>query len=100
MSKLQDSINQIANELNNLSKLNNEQKEALTANESTGICVYTGDDIRQIRLQEELSQVLFAKYLNVSVTTIRRLEQGKCEAKGAMLKLLNILSKNGISALK
>ena len=40
-----------------------------------------------------------AKYLNVSPAMIRSLEQGQRHAHGAILKLLNIVEKHGISGL-
>lgn len=51
-------------------------------------------DIREIRKGLNASQVLFARYLNVSANTIRSWEQGTRRPRGADLKLLAIARKN------
>jgi hypothetical protein len=43
--------------------------------------------------------LLIKKYLNVIPAMILGLEQGQRHARGAILKLLNILERQGISAL-
>lgn len=55
--------------------------------------------LRELRLQQHLSQTVFAKYLNVSPAMIRSLEQGKRHAQGTILKLLNIFEKHGLAGL-
>ncbi len=42
---------------------------------------------------------MFAKYLNISPSMIRSLEQGQRHAHGAILKLLNVVARHGIDAL-
>lgn len=51
-------------------------------------------DIREIREALNASQVLFARYLNVSANTIRSWEQGTRRPQGADLKLLAIAKRN------
>lgn len=51
-------------------------------------------DIREIRESLNASQVLFARFLNVSPNTIRSWEQGTRKPQGADLKLLTIAKKN------
>jgi len=51
-------------------------------------------DIRNIRRSLNASQVLFARFLNVSPNTIRSWEQGTRRPQGADLKLLAIAKKN------
>lgn len=52
------------------------------------------NDIRKIRHSLNASQVLFARFLNVSPNTIRSWEQGTRRPRGADLKLLSIAKKN------
>lgn len=63
------------------------------------LIIYSPNEIKEIRKRENVSQSVFAKYLNVSLPTIRSLEQGKRQAKGAILKLINLVDKNGLSEL-
>ena len=51
-------------------------------------------DIRAIRRSLNASQVIFARFLNVSPNTIRSWEQGTRRPQGADLKLLAIAWKN------
>ena len=51
-------------------------------------------DIREIRRLLNASQVLFARFLNVSKKTVRSWEQGTRRPQGADLKLLSIAKKN------
>ena len=57
-------------------------------------------DIRAIRRSLNASQVLFARFLNVSPNTIRSWEQGTRRPQGADLKLLAIAKANPHALLK
>jgi putative transcriptional regulator len=57
-------------------------------------------DIRAIRRSLNASQVLFARFLNVSPNTIRSWEQGTRRPQGADLKLLAIAKTNTDALLK
>ncbi|MGI0483465.1 helix-turn-helix domain-containing protein [Geminocystis sp. CENA526] len=56
-------------------------------------------EIRAIRLEEDISEEVFAKYLNVSPHLIRQWESGKKKPQGSSLKLLSLVKKKGISLL-
>ena len=56
--------------------------------------------IKRIRLHEKVSQAVFAKLLNTSVSTVRQWEQGDKHPRGTSLKLLNLVVQNGISLLQ
>ena len=55
--------------------------------------------IKKIRLQQKISQAVFAKYLNTSLSTVRQWEQGEKHPHGASLKLLNLVEQKGIDIL-
>lgn len=59
----------------------------------------TAAQIRQLREQSNLSRSVWAKILNVGVTTAQKWESGKTRPDGAALKLLNIVQERGITAL-
>ena len=56
-------------------------------------------DIKRIRMNAKVSQVVFAKLLNISPETIRKWEQGDRHPTGASLKLLNLVVAHGLQAL-
>jgi putative transcriptional regulator len=99
MSNVQDTINDIAHGLHRADLIDKKTLRELTDDELPMLHEYTGEEIRQLRYCQHLSQAVFAKYLNVSPAMIRSLEQGKRHAHGAILKLLNILEKHGIGVI-
>lgn len=59
----------------------------------------TPEDIRALREREQLSQPVFARYLNVSRNLISDWERGVKKPGGPALRLLTIVQKNGIQAI-
>jgi putative transcriptional regulator len=59
----------------------------------------SGEDIRAIREQANMSQAVFAHYLNVTVGYVSQLERGTRRPTGAALVLLNVIRRKGIKAI-
>ncbi len=59
----------------------------------------TGDEIRRLREQANLSQAVFARCLNLTVGYISQLERGAKQPTGPALALLNIIRRKGIQAI-
>jgi putative transcriptional regulator len=57
------------------------------------------NQIRQLREKSNLSRSVWAKILNVGVTTAQKWETGATHPDGAALKLLNLVQERGVSAL-
>ncbi|CAM4492534.1 MAG: hypothetical protein LEGION0403_FIIPPAGN_02899 [Legionella sp.] len=75
-----------------------------TMHEFDALCLppvklFTAQEIKSLRLKEHVSQVVFAKYLNTSPSTIRQWEQGEKHPRGTSLKLLNLVAEKGLSIL-
>jgi putative transcriptional regulator len=60
---------------------------------------FTPGQIKKIRLKNGASQAVFAAYLNTTVSTIQKWEQGKKKPSGLSLKLLNIVDSKGLEVL-
>ncbi len=58
---------------------------------------FTAADIVALREREAASQAVFAWYLGLSVTTISQWERGEKRPRGASLKLLTLVKKNGLN---
>jgi len=99
MSKIQATINDIARGLHRADIIDQTTLRNLTETDIPDVIEFTGDEIQKMRKRQRLSQAVFAKYLNISPAMIRSLEQGQRRAQGAILKLLNIIYAQGISAL-
>ena len=59
----------------------------------------TPEDIRALRLREQASQAVFARYLNVTKGLVSQWERGEKRPRGASLKLLTLVEKNGLGAV-
>lgn len=57
------------------------------------------EEIRAIREREQVSQPVFARYLNVSKNLVSDWERGVKRPGGPALRLLSIIRKNGLSAV-
>jgi putative transcriptional regulator len=56
-------------------------------------------EIRAIREKEQVSQTVFANYLNVTSSLVSKWERGEKRPSGASLKLLSLVEKNGLAAV-
>jgi len=59
----------------------------------------TPEKIRKIRLRENASQAVFARYLNVTTGLVSQWERGEKRPRGASLKLLTLVAKKGLQAV-
>ncbi|MDQ0423345.1 putative transcriptional regulator [Peteryoungia aggregata LMG 23059] len=57
------------------------------------------DAIKALRERNHVSQPVFARYLNISPSTVQKWENGSKRPSGPALKLLAILEKHGIEVL-
>ena len=65
----------------------------------TPIREFTGDEIRELRDREQVSQTIFAIYLNVSKDSVSQWERGEKRPSGPSLKLLSLVAKKGLEAI-
>ena len=57
------------------------------------------EDIRALRQRENASQAVFARHLNVTTGLVSQWERGQKRPRGASLKLLTLVAKNGLGAV-
>lgn len=77
-------------------KITMDRLEALALPE---IHIMTPEQIRTLREEAHLSRAVWAKVLNVGVTTAQKWEAGATKPDGAALKLLNLVKSQGVSSL-
>ena len=65
----------------------------------TPVEAMTPEEIRALRLRENASQAVFARYLNVTTGLVSQWERGKKRPRGPSLKLLTLVAKNGLGAV-
>ncbi len=59
----------------------------------------SGEEIRHLREKENLSQAVFARFLNLTTGYVSQLERGAKRATGPALVLLNVIRRKGIGAI-
>ena len=78
--------------------------DSITMHEFDVLCLtpikqFTAQEIKTLRLKAQVSQAVFARYLNTSSSTIKQWEQGDKNPRGTSLKLLNLVANKGLSVL-
>jgi putative transcriptional regulator len=59
----------------------------------------TPEEIRRLREREGASQAVFARHLNVTTGLVSQWERGEKRPRGASLKLLALVARNGLAAV-
>ncbi|MCG6203071.1 DNA-binding transcriptional regulator [Rhodopseudomonas sp. HC1] len=57
------------------------------------------DEIRALREREQVSQPVFARYLNVRKDAVSKWERGEKRPDGPSLKLLNLVKAKGLASI-
>jgi putative transcriptional regulator len=65
----------------------------------TPVRALTPKQIRALRRRARASQAVFARYLNVTTGLVSQWERGEKHPRGASLKLLTLVAKNGLEAV-
>lgn len=78
--------------------------EVTTMHEFDALCLppvkeYSAIQIKRLRMRSKASQSVFAAYLNTSISTVQKWEQGKKKPNGPSLKLLNLVDEKGLQML-
>ena len=99
MSKILDSVIETARDLYEAGVMNDVTMREFDALSLPPVKQYTSAQIKHIRTKNRVSQPVFAAFLNASPSTVRAWEQGEKHPRGATLRLLEIVERNGIEAL-
>lgn len=59
----------------------------------------TGEEIRAMRERANLSQAVFARYLNLTTGYVSQLERGTKRPSGPALVLLDVIRRKGVEAI-
>lgn len=65
----------------------------------TPIHEFTSAEIQALREREQVSQTVFAHYLNVSKDSVSQWERGEKHPTGSSLKLLSLIERKGLAAI-
>lgn len=93
------SIHEIASGLHSLGMLDKLTMRRFDESCLTPIEDFTAEEIRELREREEVSQSVFAHYLNVSKDTVSKWERDAKRPAGPSLKLLSLIKKKGLESI-
>ena len=65
----------------------------------TPVLPLSPEEIRELRVEVNVSQAVFAQYMNVTTGLISKWERGDKTPSGASLKLLSIIKQKGLEAI-
>lgn len=98
-SDIKAAIHQTASDLHDVGLIDKRTMRRFDASCLTPIHKFTADEIRALREREEVSQTVFAHYLNVSKDAVSQWERGDKHPAGPSLKLLSLVEKKGLAAI-
>jgi putative transcriptional regulator len=98
-NEVKASIHEIANGLHAIGMIDKQTMRRFDESCLTAIHEFTADEIRELREREEVSQTVFAHYLNVSKDTVAKWERNAKHPAGPSLKLLSLVKKKGLSSI-
>ena len=98
-SPLLSSVHETAKGLHDAGVMDKETMRKFDVMCLTPVRPLTAKQIRALRQREKASQAVFARYLNVTTGLVSQWERGEKHPRGASLKLLALVAKNGLRAV-
>ena len=98
-SDVSAAIHEIASDLHEVGLLGKKTMRRFDETCLTVVHEFSADDIRALREREEVSQTVFALYLNVSKDCVSQWERGEKHTAGTTLKLLSLVERKGIESI-
>ena len=92
-------IHEIATGLHDVGMVDKQTMRRFDESCLTPIHEFSADEIRALREREEVSQSVFARYLNVSKDSVSQWERGAKHPAGPSLKLLSLVERLGLDSI-
>jgi putative transcriptional regulator len=99
-SRLLSAVHETAQDLNKLGFIDKRKMREYDFLCVEPVSAYSAEQIRSLRERYRLSQSVMAAVLNTSLSTIQKWEIGDKHPAGPSLKLLSILDRKGLEALR
>ncbi|KPA09690.1 DNA-binding protein [Candidatus Magnetomorum sp. HK-1] len=96
---IMEAVHETAKGLNKAGLMDTETLQEFETMCCKPIPAYKPEQIKKIRIKNNLSKEIFANYLNLSSTTINRWESGKTKPRNTSLKLLYLIEHKGIGIM-
>lgn len=94
-----EAIHEAAYSLHKIGVIKKETMREFDSSCLTQVHAFSPTQIRKLRERENVSQTIFANYLNISKDSISKWERGEKKPAGPSLKLLSLVEKKGLLAI-
>ena len=98
-SDIKDAIHETASGLYESGLIDKQTMRRFDVSCLTPVQGFSAKKIRALRKREEVSQTVFALYLNVPKDSVSQWERGEKHPSGPSLKLLSLVEKKGLEAI-
>jgi putative transcriptional regulator len=98
-SNIKAAIHEIAKGLNDVGMIDKQTMRQFDDSCLTPIHPFSAHEIRALRKREEVSQSVFASYLNVTKDSVSKWERGEKKPAGPSLKLLSLVERKGLAGI-
>jgi putative transcriptional regulator len=98
-SDIKGAIHEIASGLHGVGLIDKQTMRRFDDSCLTPIHEFNADQIRALREREDVSQAVFASYLNVTKDSVSKWERGEKKPAGPSLKLLSLVERKGLAAI-
>lgn len=98
-SKISADVHEIATGLHRAGLMDTATMREFDTTCLTSVEPLSPDEIKQLREREQVSQPVFAWYLNVTKGAVSKWERGEKKPNGPSLKLLNLVRAKGLESI-
>ena len=98
-SEIKAAIHELASGLHAVGMIDKQTMRHFDNSCLTQVHAFTANQIRALRQREDVSQSVFASYLNVTKDSVSKWERGEKKPAGPSLKLLSLVELKGLEAI-
>ncbi len=98
-NSIKAAIHEIASGLHDAGMIDKQTMRQFDDSCLTAVHEFSAGEIRALREREEVSQSIFASYLNVIKDSVSKWERGEKKPAGPSLKLLSLVERKGLEAI-
>ena len=99
MNNLKQAIFETAQDMHNAGVISDKKMGRYSNLNIPPVHEFKPEELKGLRIKENISQSLLAAYLNISVSAVRKWESGEKKPSGLALRLLNLIEKRGLSVI-
>ncbi|SRR5260221_10875044 len=98
-SSIKAAVHETASDLFDVGLIDRQTMRRFDESCLTPVHSFSAREIRNLRAREDVSQTVFARYLNVPKDSVSQWERGVKRPSGPTLKLLCLVQKKGLDAI-